>query len=156
MVPWPFGGSGPVMTMSEPPRPPYLASDREQIIRRVVVSEALRRAFEHVRDTDPNFEPGYNVHGHFGPAQVWQQHRHDANTFIAGDRGHLRVFAAMLLTRVRASIDADGLVDSARETYIGNVTLNTFNPNAEVGGVRVMQCTFAPADATGIVATGGS
>jgi hypothetical protein len=50
----------------------------------------------------------------------------------------------------------DGLVDSTRETYIGNVTLNSFNPTAEVGGVRVMQCTFAPADATGIVATTGS
>lgn len=50
----------------------------------------------------------------------------------------------------------DGLIDSDRETYIGNVTINTFNPNAEVGGVRVMTATFAPADATGIVATTGS
>jgi hypothetical protein len=50
----------------------------------------------------------------------------------------------------------DGLVDNTRETYIGNCTLNSFNPNAEVGGVRVMQLAFDPADATGIVATTGS
>lgn len=105
----------PELITSEPPPPPYLASDREQIIRRVVVSEALRRAFDHVRETNPNFEPGYNVHGHFGPAQEWQQHRHDVNTFIAGDRDHLRAFAATLLTRVRAGIDADALVNSALE-----------------------------------------
>lgn len=47
----------------------------------------------------------------------------------------------------------DGLIDNTRETYYGNCTLNTFNPNAEVGGVRVMQCTFEPADATGIVSS---
>ena len=59
-------------------------------------------------------------------------------------------------TTFSAQWQPDGLVDSSRETYIGNVTLNSFNPNAEVGGVRVMQCTFDPADATGITATAGS
>lgn len=47
----------------------------------------------------------------------------------------------------------DGLVDPSREVYHGMCTINTFNPNAEVGGVRVMTMTFAPADATGIVAS---
>ena len=80
----------PELITSEPPPPPYLASDREQIIRRVVVSEALRRAFDRVRDTDPNFEPGYNVHGHFGAAPglaAAPPRRRDA--FIAGDRDDL-------------------------------------------------------------------
>lgn len=50
----------------------------------------------------------------------------------------------------------DGLVDPTREVYHGNCTINTFNPNAEVGGVRVMTMTFAPADADGIVADAAS
>jgi len=59
-------------------------------------------------------------------------------------------------TTVSVQWQPDGLVDDTRETYIGNCTLNSFNPNAERGGVRVMTCTFSPADATGIVATEGS
>jgi Lhr-like helicase len=103
----------PKLITSEPPPPPYLASDRDQIIKRVVVSEALRRAFDHVRTADPNFEGGYNVHGHFGAASSWANHRHDVKTFIAGDREYLLAFAAALLTRTRAQIDAGGIVDEA-------------------------------------------
>ncbi len=50
----------------------------------------------------------------------------------------------------------EGLIDSGRETYYGNVQILTFNPNAERGGVRVMTMTFSAADATGIVAGAGS
>lgn len=57
---------------------------------------------------------------------------------------------------VEVSWQPDGLVDPSRETYVGNCTINTFNPNAEVGGVRVMTVTLAPADATGIVGGPGS
>jgi ATP-dependent helicase YprA (DUF1998 family) len=103
----------PELITSEPPPPPYLASDREQIIKRVVVSEALRRAFEHVRDTDTSFEPGYNVHGHFGAASAWPKHRHDVKAFIDRDREYLYGFAAALLTRARAEIDAKTLVEEA-------------------------------------------
>lgn len=59
-------------------------------------------------------------------------------------------------TVVEVSWRPDGLVDNARETYYGNCTLNTWNPTAEVGGVRVMQVTFDPADATGIVSSDGT
>jgi hypothetical protein len=50
----------------------------------------------------------------------------------------------------------DGLIDSTRETYIGNVQLLTFNPDATRGSVRVMTCTFTAADENGIAATAGS
>ena len=50
----------------------------------------------------------------------------------------------------------DGLVDPTRETYIGNVQLNTFNPEATRGSVRVMTCTFKAADENGITAVAGS
>jgi hypothetical protein len=50
----------------------------------------------------------------------------------------------------------EGLTDSTRETYVGNVQLLTFNPEATRGSVRVMTCTFVAADEDGITATTGS
>lgn len=47
----------------------------------------------------------------------------------------------------------DGLVDSSREVYSGEVQLLTFNPNATRGDVRVMTCTFSAASEAGIVAS---
>jgi Lhr-like helicase len=107
---------------SELPPPPYLASDRVPIIKRVVVNEALRRAFDHVASTDPDFEPGYNVHGHFGEASDWPKHRHAVNDFIANDRERLESFAATLLTRARASEPPAALVDAALDGLDEDVT----------------------------------
>jgi Lhr-like helicase len=112
----------PHLITSEPPPPPYLASDREQIIRRVVLSEALRRAFEEVRDTDSTFEPGYNVHGHFGGASAWPQHHHAVTTSIASERQSLYDFAATLLTRARAEVAPATLVESALDGLDEQIT----------------------------------
>jgi Lhr-like helicase len=119
----------PHLITSEPPPPPYLASDREQIIRRVIVSEALRRAFEHVRDSDPSFDPGFNVHGHFGGASAWPRYRHDVVSFVAGDLDHLRSFTATLLTRAKAASNPEALVASALERLDEQVTALAALPN---------------------------
>jgi|KBSMisStandDraft_5_1062788.scaffolds.fasta_scaffold01470_6 hypothetical protein len=50
----------------------------------------------------------------------------------------------------------NGLIDSSRETYYGNVQLRSFNPNATRGDVQVMTCTFKAADETGIQSTDGT
>lgn len=50
----------------------------------------------------------------------------------------------------------EGLTDNTRETYVGNVQLLTFNPEATRGSVRVMTCTFTAADDTGITAVSGT
>jgi ATP-dependent helicase YprA (DUF1998 family) len=112
----------PELITSEPPPPPYLASDREPIIQRVVVAEALRHAFESVRDTDPSFEPGYNVHGHFGQAAAWPQHRHDIARFIDADRDRLSEFAAALLERARAEVESTALVEAALDRIDERIT----------------------------------
>jgi Lhr-like helicase len=121
----------PELITSEPPPPPYLASDREPIIQRVIVSEALRRAFDEVHETDPEFEPGYNVHGHFGQAAAWPKHRRDVMGFIAGDRDNLVSFAATLLTRVRAQVDPAALVAQALEGIDEQVTELAARPNEQ-------------------------
>lgn len=46
----------------------------------------------------------------------------------------------------------DGLIDSNREVWHGNVKLFGFPPNATRGDVRVMSLTFRAADETGITA----
>jgi hypothetical protein len=50
----------------------------------------------------------------------------------------------------------DGLIDPTREVYYGNCTINTFNPTATRGAVRVMQFTAKPADENGIQAAAGT
>jgi Lhr-like helicase len=114
----------PDLITNEPPPPPYLASDREQIIRRVVVSEALRRAFDKLRD-DPafaDFDPGYNVHGHFGEAAAWPRHQQAVIDFIKEERESLGHFATALLTRTRASIDPTALVATALSGLDAEIT----------------------------------
>lgn len=53
---------------------------------------------------------------------------------------------------IQVSWQPDGLITLATpfKTYVGNCYLNSWNPNDEVGGVRVMTGRFDAADATGI------
>ncbi|VEI51283.1 Lhr-like helicases [Kocuria rosea] len=60
------------MTGDIPPQP-FLTTDRLQILRRVVVSELLRRAFRSVSDT-PLWRPE-SIHGSFDTVERWSHHR---------------------------------------------------------------------------------
>src|SRR5207244_65413 len=87
----------PELITVEPPPPPYLATDRRPIIERVVIAEALRRAFGEIAATDSQFEPGSNVHGHFGEASAWPTYRARASDSIAAERADLVAFCEALL-----------------------------------------------------------
>lgn len=50
----------------------------------------------------------------------------------------------------------DGLVDSAREVWSGNVQLRSYPPGATRGDVRVVTLTFRAADDTGIECSAGN
>lgn len=50
----------------------------------------------------------------------------------------------------------NGLRDSTREVYYGTCRLVNFNPNGEVGGVRVMTVTLKASTSAGIVTAAGT
>jgi DEAD/DEAH box helicase domain-containing protein len=65
----------------DPPPQPYLDLRREQVVRRVVASELLRRAFlalpSEVRGEDWAAENKQSTHGEFGRAVKWPERRDD-------------------------------------------------------------------------------
>ena len=65
--------SRPDRITSEPPPAPYLDLRQEQIARRVVTAEVLRRAFANA-EIELGVDMGDNVHGQFGLASEWPDH----------------------------------------------------------------------------------
>lgn len=121
----------PELITTEPPPPPYLASDREPILRRVVISEALRRAFGEVRATDPDFDPGYNVHGHFGAASSWPDCRDRVFSFIEDERESMVDFCRSLLAKSRVSSDGSALLEAAIDEVCTRIDGLAANPNEQ-------------------------
>ena len=68
------------MTGDVPPQP-FLDLDRPQIVRRVVTSELLRRAFR-VTSDPPKWHAGSN-HGTFGPTVAWPSYRDEVGAWLA-------------------------------------------------------------------------
>ena len=101
---------------SEPPPAPYLATNKEEIIQRVLRAEALRVGFDAVAAANPEFDGGVSVHGHFGSVEGWQQDR-DRRTRVAitltDQRPYLVSFAGALLAHTRADSGPDGFCDRA-------------------------------------------
>lgn len=75
-----------------PPKP-YVDLHRIEILRRSYAAEILRRAFRHLLDTDPHFEPGNNTHGMFGTADAWPSARPQIARWLTG---HAQDAAAVL------------------------------------------------------------
>ena len=61
----------PEKIAADPPPPPYVDTDRPQILRRVLAKETLRSAFSDLRLFGST--AGDSVHGEFGEARAWSQ-----------------------------------------------------------------------------------
>lgn len=108
------------ITGSSPPVP-YLTSGREAIFGRVLRAETLRIAFD--RLTHPLFDPGTNVHGHFGSACAFGSYSSDVEILLVNARSELEAFAGALLehTEAAAAISPDGLIERYVDTLVGEV-----------------------------------
>ena len=102
------------MTAATPPEP-YLTSDREQIFIRVIRAEALRRAFERLAATQPGWDPGTNVHGHFGDAGVYGVVENTVLGRLVAMRNEIVGFTEAMLvgTRLEGQVTPQDLTDRA-------------------------------------------
>jgi superfamily II DNA/RNA helicase len=114
----------PESITSDPPPPPYLATDKEEIIRRVLRAEALRLGFDAVAAVDEEFDGGVSVHGHFGTAEGWRtspERRRVVSDTLGARHADLLSFAGALLAHTRSPLSAEQLADRALSGLLGEV-----------------------------------
>ena len=84
------------ITGGSPPAP-YLTTNREIVLARVLRAEALRSAFDRFAAQHPEFDGGRNVHGHFGQASDWMTVTRELVAHLASLQSELITFAGVLL-----------------------------------------------------------
>lgn len=86
----------PESITGDAPPTPYLDLRRPEIFKRVLLAEALRRAFldESIRQASGTKK---NVHGEFGSAQNWPAVRDEVATWLSGHRAELEALLEALL-----------------------------------------------------------
>jgi Lhr-like helicase len=85
----------PGLITAEPPPTPYVDVSREEIARRVVTKEVLRRAFRGI-DVPAG---GDNVHGEFDSVDRWTDHRPVVESWIADHPHEINSVCAAILRR---------------------------------------------------------
>lgn len=85
----------PQLITAEPPPRPYVDVTREEIARRVINKEILRRAFEAI----PIDYSGDNVHGEFGTVDQWPQHQPIVADWISARSQSIRDVCTAILRR---------------------------------------------------------
>lgn len=92
-----FYFQNPERITGDPPPQPYVDLRREEIVRRVLVVESLRRAFLACPSQQADISDGDNVHGQFGKTDDWLPHRSAAiGNWLAGNRPQIQAIAEAL------------------------------------------------------------
>jgi hypothetical protein len=89
---------------SEPPPQPYLDLRRKEILERVFFSEVLRRAFRDLQRAQPEADLGANVHGQFGTAEQWPEHRSRIAGWLDRNRNEISQVLDALLARAQPEL----------------------------------------------------
>jgi ATP-dependent helicase YprA (DUF1998 family) len=89
--------SRPDRITGDPPPAPYLDLERREILERILNKELLRRAFAGLAEADDELDLGVNVHGQFGTAGQWREHRVYVAQWLADYRGEIEETVDALL-----------------------------------------------------------
>lgn len=91
---------------ADPPPQPYLDLRREEIVRRVLSAEALRRAFaSHFSSADASVNgSGHNVHGQFGRAEDWPGYKADISRWLVENRSKVEEVRDALLRQAPSKL----------------------------------------------------
>lgn len=113
-----FYFQNPDRITGDPPPQPYLDLRREDIFRRVLNAECLRRAFHALGDLpDEDIgDLGDNVHGQFGETKDWKDsknHRNATRNWLTSNLGEVRAVTEALLVETPQEIRerADELIN---------------------------------------------
>ena len=96
----------PEIIANEKTPPPYLALNRPEIFTRVLRSEVLRQAFNHVSTQQQTWADSLNPHGDFGTVQDWPAHRDEVIAWLDTHHGVITGVSAVL-RRFTALADVD-------------------------------------------------
>ncbi len=105
--------SHPGRITNEAPPIPYLDLSRFEIVTRTASMEALRRAFNEVAVSVPEFDRGHNTHGHFGTIGAWNdepQVQAVVMSSLAEHRAAIESLVSTLLVETNLTDRADELV----------------------------------------------
>jgi ATP-dependent helicase YprA (DUF1998 family) len=103
----------PERITGDPPPTPYLDMKRAEIVRRSLLSEVLRRAFDDIAAQDGTIEVGDNVHGQFGAAAGWKDVREQVSSWLEANG---RVVASVAAAFLRG---ADEELQNRRDELVG-------------------------------------
>jgi len=119
---------------SDPPPNPYLDLERTQIVKRILVSEVLRRAFKRT-GLGSDIDESDAVHGEFGPAEEWDEKYSEIYEWIKNNKKECKDIVEVLLEGAPGLMnhkgnllryifegdlidDVDEAVESSSETYL--------------------------------------
>jgi len=88
----------PELITSEPPPRPYVDVTRDEIAKRIISKEVLRRAFESFQRIGA---AGDNVHGDFGRAAEWNANRLGVNAWIQQNRAEIEAICVAVLRKTQ-------------------------------------------------------
>ena len=109
----------PRLITAEPPPTPYVDVSREEIAKRVVNKEVLRRALREIGLP----AGGDNVHGEFGRVDEWPQLRSVVQAWIAGHPDAVASVCEAILrkTPMESAVGREGMARHVRESLIHEI-----------------------------------
>ena len=127
-----FYFANPDRITGDPPPQPYIDLRREEIVRRTLASEVLRRAFRGNSDDADSAPDGDNVHGQFGLAQDWPSRAPAVVAWLREHEAEIRSVCRALLRQTPLGTDANAarLAREIIDELPDRVTEVAADPNA--------------------------
>ena len=118
----------PRLITAEPPPTPYVDVTREEIAKRVINKEVLRRAFRGV-DLPAS---GDNVHGEFGCVEEWPQHRPTVEAWITQNSPAIESISEAILRRttMEAASERATIASRLRNGLLAEIDSVVANPES--------------------------
>jgi len=107
--------ANPIRITADPPPLPYLAMDREAILKRMIVKEVLRRALPPL-DGEPD-----SIHGEFGEAAGWTENRLNLKRYIGNSQSEIEGIVEGLLHNTKLSGERDAILKFIRDDLLDKI-----------------------------------
>jgi DEAD/DEAH box helicase domain-containing protein len=145
----------PERMTGDPPPAPYVDMGSEEIYRRMLIKEILRRAFENLGNNPDEDETSEkektvpdSVHGEFGSVEEWEIVRPALEKWleVPENQSNLNTLAKNLAKQARSKIDPKGILDQLLQELTNKIQEACENPryNADALSERLTQAGLLP------------